>query len=92
MSRNPTRTVSLTHAKAQLSRLVEEAAGGEGFMITKRGKPIVRVLPLDAPSASAQHRVGFLAGQISVPDDFDTMGQDEILQMFGLEDAAEEPR
>jgi hypothetical protein len=28
-------------------------------------------------------RLGFMAGQISVPDDFDRMGKEEIEQMFG---------
>ncbi|MDO5057690.1 MAG: hypothetical protein Q4E06_10245 [Lautropia sp.] len=28
--------------------------------------------------------VGFLKGQVQVPDDFDVMGQDEIQAMFGL--------
>ena len=31
--------VSLSQAKAQLSTLVEQAAKGEVFVITKRGKP-----------------------------------------------------
>jgi hypothetical protein len=28
-------------------------------------------------------RLGFLAGQISVPDDFDQMGRAEIERLFG---------
>jgi hypothetical protein len=28
-------------------------------------------------------RLGFMAGQISVPDDFDRMGKEEIEQVFG---------
>jgi hypothetical protein len=28
-------------------------------------------------------RTGFLAGQVSVPPDFDTMGQTEIAALFG---------
>ena len=34
--------------------------------------------------------IGFLKGQISVPDDFDTMCGDEILTMFMGEDKDEE--
>jgi hypothetical protein len=30
-------------------------------------------------------RLGFMAGQISVPDDFDRMGQEEIERIFGEE-------
>ena len=69
-------------AKTQLSRLVELAAKGESFVIAKAGRPMVKVMALDAPEASQVKRFGFMAGQISVPDDFDTMGADEILNMF----------
>lgn len=34
------------------------------------------------PDTPAPRRIGFMKGQISVPDDFDTMGQDEIQAMF----------
>jgi hypothetical protein len=44
---------------------------------------VAKVVPLAAPAAGTVSRIGFLNGQISVPDDFDTMGQAEIEQMFG---------
>jgi prevent-host-death family protein len=75
-------TVNIHEAKTQLSRLVEKAAKGEPFVIAKAGKPMVKVVPLDAPEAGQQKRVGFLADQIKVPDDFDTMGTEEIQTMF----------
>jgi prevent-host-death family protein len=78
------RTINIHQAKTHLSRLVEEAARGEAFVIAKAGKPLVKVTALDAPAQPAPRRRGFLAGQISVPDDFDTLGQEEILEMFGL--------
>ena len=52
-------------------------------MIAKAGKPLVKVVPLNAPDAGEVKPLGFLAGQISVPDDFDEMGQREIEQLFG---------
>ncbi|MGQ0813089.1 MAG: type II toxin-antitoxin system Phd/YefM family antitoxin, partial [Gemmatimonadota bacterium] len=54
---------------------------GEPFVIAKAGKPLVRVAALDAPVAAK--RLGFLAGQIEVPEDFDTMAADEIASLFG---------
>jgi antitoxin (DNA-binding transcriptional repressor) of toxin-antitoxin stability system len=36
-------TVSLADAKARLSELVERAAAGETVIITKRGKPVLRL-------------------------------------------------
>ena len=75
-------TFNIHEAKTQLSRLVELAAKGESFVIAKAGKPMVKVMALNAPEPSQMKRFGFLAGQIIVPDDFDTMGAEEIRAMF----------
>jgi len=75
------RTVNMHEAKTHLSRLVDRAAKGEPFIIAKAGKPLVKVVPLDAPPAGKIKRLGFMPG-IKVPDDFDTMCQDEIEKMF----------
>jgi len=76
-------TVNIHEAKTQLSKLVDRAAKGEAFVIAKAGKPLVKVAALDAPAAP--QRMGFLAGEIAVPDDFDRMGEAEIAALFGLE-------
>jgi antitoxin (DNA-binding transcriptional repressor) of toxin-antitoxin stability system len=65
-----------------LSRLVDQAAKGESFVIAKAGKPLVKVIALNAPEPSQMKRRGFMAGQIVVPDDFDRMGEAEIEQLF----------
>jgi prevent-host-death family protein len=75
-------TVNIHEAKTHLSRLVDSAAKGETFIIAKAGKPLVKVSALDAPDARARRRLGFLAGSMTVPDDFDRMGQDAIADMF----------
>ena len=75
--------INIHEAKTHLSRLVEQAAKGESFVIAKAGKPMVKVVALDAPEAGQQSRLGFLAGQFQVPEDFDRMGQDEIAALFG---------
>jgi prevent-host-death family protein len=74
-------TVNIHEAKTHLSELVDRAAKGEAFVIAKAGKPLVKVAALDAPATS--RRLGFLAGEIDVPDDFDRMGADEIAALFG---------
>jgi prevent-host-death family protein len=76
------KTVNIHQAKTHLSRLVEEAAQGEPFIIAKAGKPIVKVTPLSAPTGAQVRRLGFMAGQIAVPDDFDRMGNEEIERIF----------
>lgn len=77
-------TVNIHDAKTNLSRLIDNAVTmGDSFVIAKSGKPLVRVSPLEqADTAAKGRRLGFLKGQFSVPDDFDTMCQDEIAAMF----------
>ena len=77
------KTVNIHEAKTQLSKLVDEASKGEPFMIAKAGKPVVKVTALNAPVGAQVRRVGFMVGQISVPDDFDRMGGEEIERIFG---------
>ena len=75
--------VNIHEAKTHLSRLIDRASKGEPFVIAKAGKPMVKVVPIEAPAEKKQRRTGFLKGQISVPDDFDTMGANEIEALFG---------
>ena len=77
------KTVNIHSAKTHLSRLIEEAVKGEPFVIAKSGKPLVKVVAIGAQETPPARRLGFLEGQISVPDDFDRMGQDEIERLFG---------
>ena len=74
------RVVNIGEARTHLSRLVRAAAEGEPFVIARAGKPLVKVVALDAPGPRS--RIGFMAGEISVPDDFDGMGSDEIQTTF----------
>jgi prevent-host-death family protein len=78
-------TVDIHEAKPQLSQLVEKASKGESFIIARAGKPLVKVTALDSPDASQIRRLGFLAGEISVPKDFDRMGNEQIEALFGNE-------
>ena len=76
------RTVNIHEAKTHLSRLIEAAMKGESFIIAKAGRPMVRVSPITAPEETQKHRLGFLAGQIRVPEDFDRMGQEDVISLF----------
>src|SRR5260364_405988 len=76
------RAVNIHEAKTKLSRLVNQAAQGEPFIIAKAGKPLVKVVPLDAPQAI--QRLGFMEGEILVPEDFGQMGSAEIEQLFQI--------
>jgi len=78
-------TINIHEAKTHLSRLIDLAVRGEPFIIAKAGKPLVKVMSLTSPEPGQVKRLGFMTGQITVPDDFDRMGNDEIEHMFGGE-------
>ena len=75
-------TVNIHEAKTHLSRLVDEAAKGNVFIIAKAGKPMVKVLPLSDGDLEGTERLGFMSGEIEVPDDFDSFGAKEIIRLF----------
>lgn len=75
--------VNIHEAKTNLSKLIDEAVNGEPFIIAKAGKPLVKVIALGTPTGKQIRRLGFMAGQFSVPSDFDRMGSEEIDTLFG---------
>ena len=75
-------TVNIHEAKTHLSRLMEKVANGESFIIAKAGKPIGKLVPLDEAEKPKKRRIGFMKGMFTTPDDFNTMMQDEIEDMF----------
>ena len=77
------KTVNIHEAKTQLSKLVNEASKGEPFIIAKAGKPVVKVTALTTPVGEQVKRLGFMAGQFTVPDDFDQLVGGEIELLFG---------
>ena len=76
------RTVNMHEAKTHLSRLVADAADGEPFIIARAGKPLVKVIAVDAPATGTARRLGFMEGEIEIPEDFDRIGAAEIEALF----------
>lgn len=76
------KTVNIHEAKTHLSRLIEQAVKGKPFIIAKAGKPLVKVVPLEERE-TIKERLGFMRGEIIIPDDFDRMGSKEIEDLFG---------
>jgi prevent-host-death family protein len=75
-------TFNIHEAKTHLSLLVDEAAKGNVFIIAKAGKPMVKVLPLSGEEPDTTKKLGFMLGDIAVPDDFDSLGAKEITDLF----------
>lgn len=84
------RTVNIHEAKTHLSRLVEEAEKGKPFIIAKAGKPKVKVVPIDEPSAKTTRRIGFMKGMYSIPENYEEIDKQldkEIEELFYGRDA-----
>jgi prevent-host-death family protein len=77
------RIVNIHEAKTHLSRLIDRAAKGEPFIIAESGEPMVKLVAIDTPVAGETRRVGFMAGQFSMPEDFDRIGDEVIEHLFG---------
>ena len=61
--------LTLSDAKARFSEIVEKAINGNEFIVTRMGKPVVRISRFD--TCAAPRKLGDLAGQIWMSDDFD---------------------
>lgn len=72
-------------AKTQLSRLAERAAAGERITIARAGRPIAVLGPID--EVREHRRLGLLAGEISVGEEFDDPLPEEIARPFEGDEA-----
>ncbi len=67
-------TTNIHEAKTQLSRLIERALAGEEVIISKAGKPVVRLVPY--VTKKQPRRLGVLKGKIWIAPDFDELPED----------------
>lgn len=74
-------TVNIHAAKTHFSRLVDAAAAGEEIVIARAGKPVARLVPL-AEAKKPNRVLGTMAGQFTIPDDFDAPLPDDVLTLF----------
>ena len=75
-------TVGALYGGADLKQM-DEAIGGGCFEARDVYDRLRREFGFELPDESGPSRLGFMAGQIEVPDDFDSMGGPEIEKMFG---------
>lgn len=74
-------TVNIHAAKTHLSHLLEEAAAGKEVIIAKSGKPVAKLVPVNAGKAK-KRKLGALAGRACVPADFDAPLPDDVIDAF----------
>ena len=73
--------VNIHEAKTHLSRLIERVEAGEEIIIAKAGRPAARLVPIE--KAFNPIKIGGMKSKVLMPDDFNTMFEDEIAAMFG---------
>ncbi|MGC9946619.1 MAG: type II toxin-antitoxin system Phd/YefM family antitoxin [Bryobacteraceae bacterium] len=59
----------LVEAETHFSQLLERVSLGEEIAITRAGEPVARLVPAAKPPR--HRRLGWAAGEFTVPDDFD---------------------
>ena len=76
-------TVNIHQAKTQFSRIVEQAAGGEEIVIARAGKPVARLVALQASTAAkATRKLGLGKRRFKFPENFDALHAEDIADMF----------
>jgi prevent-host-death family protein len=73
-------TVNIHEAKTQLSRFIDQATLGESIIIARAGRPVARLVPLEAIKKTRLLGLGKLI--YSLPANFDTLHSDAIQNMF----------
>ncbi|WP_066419651.1 type II toxin-antitoxin system Phd/YefM family antitoxin [Bordetella ansorpii] len=77
------RTFDIQEVESQLSKLLEQAATGGPFIITRAGHPIVKVSPIKSQeNTERKNRLGFFQERLVIPSDFDQMGAQRIAGLF----------
>lgn len=73
--------VGMHEAKTKLSQLVERAERGEEIVITRNGKPAVKLAPVPSAASLASVR-GAWRGKVVIAEVFDEL-PDDIAEAFG---------
>ena len=73
---------SLYQAKTGLSALVDRAARGEEIVITKHGKPLAKLGPVEQRNVVPKRKPGDWKGKVLIADDFNDPLPDDLLYAF----------
>ena len=76
--------LTLSDAKARFSEIVEKAINGDEFIVTRMGRPVVRISRV-ATNAEPR-KLGDLAGKIWMSEDFDDWPSN-LQDALGMTDA-----
>jgi prevent-host-death family protein len=74
------RQINIHEAKTHLSQLIEDVARGDEIVIAKAGKPVARLVGIEA--RRTPRRRGLLKGRVRIADDFDAPFPPDVLEAF----------
>jgi len=75
--------IKLSEAKAHLGRYAHKAANGQQFIIADRNKPVAVIDPAPQPDSGIRPKLGLMAGQATIPNDFDAPLSDFENDFYG---------
>lgn len=65
--------VGMHEAKTNLSKLVDQALGGEEVTITRNGMPVAKIVPLEPRTPSLNDVRGIWKGKVRMDDPFEPL-------------------
>jgi len=75
--------VSIKDAKNQFPQMLDRIAIGEEVIITDKGEPVAKLVPMPATTKKPKgFKFGSAKGEFSVPDDFNDPLPKEIEDLF----------
>ncbi len=74
---------NIHEAKTHLSRLIKEVVAGKEVVISKAGKPLVKLIPYSV--SKTPRKLGHLKGKIKISKDFDEELPKKLLDLFYTE-------
>ncbi len=81
-------TLTLSDAKARFSEVIERAANGEVFVVTRMGRPVVRIARF--VEHGQPRKLGDFAGRIRMSEDFDDWPP-ELQDALGVAESQPDP-
>lgn len=72
--------VNIHEAKTQFSKLLKRVGNGEEIIISKAGKPIARLVPMN--EVTEKRLPGSAKGEVFIAEDFDAPPPESIMTSF----------
>jgi prevent-host-death family protein len=72
--------VNIHEAKTQFSKLLKRVGNGEEIIISKAGKPVARLVPIN--EITEKRRPGSAKGEVFIAEDFDAPLPESIMTLF----------